>query len=571
MRKKIVQFVGACLAAALALPLGLSATPVAHAHAGVEETLPVARGVSSSQMVRVGLAYGSGSLDGANLANEVGSGYRLGYFNQSNQFVSLGYTSETAISVVETLNVYYGRYNGYTSYHEQLTSSSVAVGCYHTQLPGSYATFDKAYSVASRYSGGFVAYIGGLYFVRVGNFTSRPGAVQMQSTLKSMYGISATIVGTSEYGVSVVKTGTNTILFQYDDKGSGTGLGVMPDRTGSSSTKAVTWFRGMKYYGGFRYERIGGGDLTVVNILGLEDYVKGVVPTEMSASWDREALKAQAVCARTYVMANLGRHSGYHFDVCPDVDCQAYTGRQLAKDNSDAAVDETAGQVGTYNGRYASMVYYSSNGGASESSSVVWGSNQSSYPYLVGKVDPYEATITIPGYNWTKSFTGDELKSKIGASATIVSVKISSLTDSGNPLEVAFTDKNGKVYRLSASKMVRTFGFRSYRYQLADAVSGSVKVNGQGVSGGLSGMYAVNGSGGQVSLGNSAYVITDGGVSQVTTGTGESYGKDGVFTFAGAGWGHNVGMSQYGALAMAKQGCTYREILSFYYTGITVS
>ena len=90
-----------------------------------------------------------------------------------------------------------------------------------------------------------------------------------------------------------------------------------------------TWFKGYRYYGGFRYERIGGGDLTVVNILDLETYIKGVVPYEMSSSWPLEALKVQAVCARSYAYINIhsGKHTSYHFDVCNTTDCQAYYGR----------------------------------------------------------------------------------------------------------------------------------------------------------------------------------------------------------------------------------------------------
>ncbi len=70
-----------------------------------------------------------------------------------------------------------------------------------------------------------------------------------------------------------------------------------------------TWFQGYKYHGGFRYERIGGGDLTVVNVVDLETYIKGVIPYEMSSDWPLEALKAQAICARSYAYSNVSRTS----------------------------------------------------------------------------------------------------------------------------------------------------------------------------------------------------------------------------------------------------------------------
>lgn len=89
-----------------------------------------------------------------------------------------------------------------------------------------------------------------------------------------------------------------------------------------------TWFQGYKYHGGFRYERIGGGDLTVVSVVDMETYIKGVIPFEMSNDWPLEALKAQAICARSYAYNNIAqnKHSAHHFDVCSSSDCQVYRG-----------------------------------------------------------------------------------------------------------------------------------------------------------------------------------------------------------------------------------------------------
>ena len=77
-------------------------------------------------------------MEGLNLLNDVGSGFRFGYYDSTNQFVDLGSTQQKAISVVETMNVYYGTYNKYTSYHSMLPTSNVAVGEYHLELPGAY-------------------------------------------------------------------------------------------------------------------------------------------------------------------------------------------------------------------------------------------------------------------------------------------------------------------------------------------------------------------------------------------------------------------------------------------------
>lgn len=571
MKRKFVQIAALCLSAALLLVTG------GRQSASAEPSN------TSGRIIRVGLhhdgSYGTGSMDGLNLANNTGSGFRFGYYDSSNRFVELGSTGQTAISVVKTLNVYYGTYNGYTSYHSALTSSSVAVGDYHLVLPGTYSTFAEAQAAAAEYEGGFPAYIGGEFSARIGNYTTRAKAVAAQ-TAWAERGVETVLKGTSQYGVSVVITGTNTILFQFDDLGKGTGLGVEPNAGGGGAYSTLSKSR--LYYGGFRFERIGGGSMTVVNVLDLEDYLKGVVPHEMSNSWPLEALKAQAVAARSYTMTLGTRHSSTHFDICDNTHCQAYSGLTLAGSNSDAAVDQTAGQVALYNNKPAETYYYSSNGGASESVSVVWGSNQAKYPYLTGKEDPYEAAIGVSNH-YTRTITSDRLVAGLknlgynGVGDSIVSVAIVSLTDAGNPKQVTFTDSSGKRFTVDTRRVKSMVGLRSFCYGLEVSVSG-VSINGDHPVD-VTGLYAVDGNGNVVPVTGDVCVLTGSGMVQLEEGgaktgglrsLGISTGNNGVFTFIGRGWGHNVGMSQWGAYAMAKMGYTYLDILQFYYTGITV-
>ncbi len=575
MKRKFVQIAALCLSALLLSAYG--GRQAAYA-------APVAE-----RIIRVGLHYGTGAMEGLNMANNTGSGFRFGYYDSANRFVALGSTPQKAISVVKTMNVYYGAYNGYASYHSALTSSSVSVGEFHLQVSGPYSTFAEAQSAAAIYEGGFPAYIGGTFYARIGNYTTRDQAVAAQEALAAR-GISTVLKGTSSYGVNAVITGTNTILFQFDDEGKGTGLGVAPNAAGDGNY--VTLSKDCLYAGGFRFERINGGNMTVVNILGLEDYVKGVVPNEMSSSWPIEALKAQAVAARSYALSLGSKHSSHHFDICFDVDCQAYYGRGKAGANSDAAVDQTAGQVAICNGKIAQTAYYSSNGGASESSSTVWGGSQTNYPYLVGKADPYEAAAISD--DWSTTVTSATLVSGLrglgyrDVGSSIVSIAVTALTDSGNPRQLTFTDNNGKQFTVNTRYVVGMLGLRSYRYGFnASAIpqpsagSASLNINGITSINGTGGLYAIDGSGNVVPVGDNAYIATGSGIVQpgqggTTSGTGtlgtlsSTTGQNGSFTFVGRGWGHNVGMSQYGAYAMAKQGYTYLQILQFYYTGITV-
>ena len=578
MKKKFVQIAALCLSAALL------------AASGGRQGASATSSGTSGRTIRVGLHFSGdsdlGPMEGLNLENEIGSGFRFGYYDSDHQFVPLGSTGRTAISVVKMANVYFGSYKGYRSYHSALTTSDVAVGEYCLQLPGTYPDYAEAQAASADYEGGFPAWTGGEYFARIGCYTTRDKAEAAQAALLEQ-GVETELKDPSEYGVSVVVTGTSTVLFQFDDSGEGAGLGVEPaaglrEDGGPDSAKCTTWSKNCLYYGGFRFERIGGGNMTVVNILDLEDYLKGVVPHEMSASWPLEALKAQAVTARSYTLSLGARHSGSHFDICNGAHCQAYSGLTRAGSNSDAAVEQTAGLAVLYNNRVVPTYYYSSNGGASENVSIVWGSNQASYPYLVGKPDPYEASINVNN-RYTVTVSSDELVAGLknlgynGVGEAIVSVAIVSLTDAGNPRQVTFTDNNGKRFTIDTRYVKSMVGLDSFCYGLEASIP-EVSVNGS-ESVEIGGLYAIDGDGNVVPVTGNVYVLTaDGTASLEPDGAetggigrlGSTTGDNGTFTFIGRGWGHNVGMSQWGAYAMAQQGYTYLDILQFYYTGITV-
>lgn len=560
-RLKIRKFVQiAALTLAIAIPVGV--IPASAASVEVDPT------------IKVGLFYGSSALPGANLLNDVGSGYRLGYYDGSRSFQELAYTGETAISVVKTQNVYYGTSGSWKGYYDTITSD-IAVGCWHLRMPGSYGSFEEAAAVASYYPGGFTAWIDGEWQVRVGNYLDQESARAAQNSL-GLY--DAAVVGTSGYGVSVVKTGTSQILFQFDG-GSGLCLGIQPGLSDREKTETI--FRGYTYYGGFQYQRLGGGDLTVSNVVGLEDYVQGVIVREMSSSWPLEALKTQAVCARTYAYRNYtaGKHRDKGFDLCNSTCCQVYYGMDAVTSSSSRAVDETYGEYAWYNGSLIEAVYSSHDGGATESGVNVWGNTS---PYLIGKVDPYEAAVAdkIPNYNWTVTYTAQELTDLLNAkgytNSGIVDFRVTKTSPTGNAIEITFTDSSGKSWSKIRDDCRTFLGLRSIHYTITSSGAGGggvsagngYVVDGSGTLSSLDGAYAIDGSGALGSLGGTPYII-DGSGAVTPAGSGGGDGST-VFTINGSGWGHNVGMSQWGAYAMAQQGYTYRDILTFYYTGIEV-
>ena len=302
----------------------------------------------------------------------------------------------------------------------------------------------------------------------------------------------------------------------------------------------------------------------------------------MSRSWPLEALKAQAVCARTYYEINLGRHNADGFDICATTHCQAYYGMSETDAHTAQAAAETAGQKAWYNGKPAQTYYFSSSGGGTEDVRNVWGST--SIPYLCGVVDPYEATVSskISDWNWTKTLTSSELNAIVVPTlqakgyncAAIVDVQITETTPTGNVKSISFIDANGKSWPFVKESGVRNLlGLKSMRYTVTavgETTGGVYYTDGGGTISSMTGAYAINGDGSVGKISGNPYVITGSGTQFLPAPSGGTETGERVFTFSGSGWGHSVGMSQWGAYAMAQQGKTFEEILTFYYPGIEI-
>ncbi len=258
--------------------------------------------------------------------------------------------------------------------------------------------------------------------------------------------------------------------------------------------------------------------------MSMADYLWGVVAAEMPASFEPEALRAQAVCARTYSLWKLqaGSHSGQEADVCADSSCcQAYISPEEAAQRWGeaaagaytakiaAAVADTDGQVLTYGGELIQAVFFSSASGSTEDAAAVWGK---SLPYLVS-VDSPEGD-EVPNYRSTVTLTAEQVKKLAGEAGLGTDL-------SGEP---------GEWFQ----NLTRT----------ASGRVASVELGGAELSGGAArSLFALR---------SACFDVSE---------------KDGVFTFTVTGYGHGVGMSQYGANAMAREGVGWRDILAHYYTG----
>ena len=368
---------------------------------------------------------------------------------------------------------------------------------------------------------------------------------------------------------------------------------------GFSGTDDTFTINGKQYRGCLRFA-VNGTVMTAVNVVDLEEYLYGVIPAEMPASYGEEALKAQTLAARTYAMTKLNAHKGSGYELCDTINCQVYKGYSGENSKTNAIVDETEGEIICYNGTPIEAVFSASTGGYTENSENVW---NSVVPYLraVPEVGEY-------GNNtWTKTLTLSQLDSllsakgeNIGSAQDIVITKISTggrvqeMKIVGTSGSVTLTKENIRTYFSGAcgslpSKMFTING------KGGDPSSGSRSVQRQSTksssTGSLTSSAAANGitakTEGTLSAMNGKNLKLDGlSVSEntnsnqntpvISTGDYQIYDvnistvENGTFVFEGSGNGHGVGLSQNGAQGMAQQGYSYEEIIKHYYTGVTI-
>jgi stage II sporulation protein D len=209
------------------------------------------------------------------------------------------------------------------------------------------------------------------------------------------------------------------------------------------------------YRGSLEFRPNGSGGVYIVNVVGLDDYVQGVIGAEMPATWAPQALETQAVAARTYAITT--DVSGSFFNLYPDTRSQMYRGVAAETPATDAAVAATSGQIVTYNGSPAVTYFFSSSGGYTENVEDAW-PGATPDPWLRGVPDPYDGAGGDPYHHWTRQMSlsaaakdlGRLLKGKLvgikvtqtGASPRIMQAKVigtgGSTTVTGSQLEGAF-------------------------------------------------------------------------------------------------------------------------------------
>mgnify|MGYP006280481745 CR=1 FL=1 len=282
--------------------------------------------------------------------------------------------------------------------------------------------------------------------------------------------------------------------------------------------------------------------LSLVNIVNVEEYLYSVVTSEMPAYWPVEALKVQAVAARTYTYFNLEKHRSQGFDLCDTVHCAAYNGIGWEYSTTHKAVNGTTGQIMTYDGEPINAVYSANSGGHTENVEDVWGFET---PYLKG--------VSTLKDNRDRSY----------------------------PLAPADLKRELKEVPVSYSLSPRYSRPTLYRWErrvdrsfIEDRLDigelKELKVTGRGKGGSVTAIKVV-GTDGEKTL-KSALRYNLGGLRSNRFFFRPEYrnGQLIAFMFYGGGWGHGVGMDQVASAGMAVDGISYDEILKHFYTDIEI-
>ena len=246
-------------------------------------------------------------------------------------------------------------------------------------------------------------------------------------------------------------------------------------------------------------------DFTVINKIKLEDYLRGVVPSEMPSSWHKEALKAQSVAARTYTISKLNRRKSLGYDLKATVEDQVYLGYSNEKESTNKALEDTQGMVLLDKQKRPIEAYFYSQAGFSTASAAdIWGLEHA--VYLRPKIMADNSKF------WQKHFTSSQINKKLAdlKLKTIKSLTILNTSPDGRARDVLVSDGTRHI-KLSGEELRHKLGLRSTFFD-----------------------------------------------TQMNKGT---------ISFVGKGFGHGIGMSQYGAKKLAQQGKSFKYILEYFYPG----
>ena len=357
------------------------------------------------------------------------------------------------------------------------------------------------------------------------------------------------------------------------------------------NTKIIVVFNGQKYrYRGNMEVDIDKeqGKLNVINIIGIEEYLYGVLKKEISPSWPTEALKAQAIAARTFAIFNMNKYIDKGYNICASTNSQAYGGVNHEDPLTNKAVDETRGIIMVYKGEPINAVYHSDSGGYTEDSENVWGSF---LPYLRSVKSKFEEKVSPPHHTWSYSISEKDLTEKLQKQGhkiySIVSIETVKKSETSRASELIFSADNNKIINM------KTNDFRSLiGVDLIRSTFFNIEVIGKELNitedtedkKEIEDKEEQKESIEEILEQKKDWTIKE--LLELMKKNKEEREEEIeekvlkakivksntplTFLFSGSGNGHGVGMSQWGAYGMTLQGSRYQDILKYYYQGIDI-
>jgi stage II sporulation protein D len=357
------------------------------------------------------------------------------------------------------------------------------------------------------------------------------------------------------------------------------------------NTKVVVMVNGQKYrYRGNIEVDIDNEyrKLNIINIIGIEEYLYGVLKKEISPRWPKEALKAQAVAARTFAIFNMNKYIDKGYNICASTNSQAYGGVNHEDPLTNKAVDETRGVIIVYKGKPINAVYHSDSGGYTEDSENVWGSF---LPYLRSVESKFEEKVSPPHHTWTCSIDEKDLTKKLQKQGykinSVVFIEPNKRSKTGRISELAFFVDNNEVINMKTNDFRSLIGAELIRSTLLN-----IKTIGKESritekiedKKGIEDKEKQKESIKEILEQKKDWTIKE--LLELMKKNKEEREEEKeeevhkveivksnilfTFIFSGSGNGHGVGMSQWGAYGMALQGYKYQDILKYYYQGINI-
>ena len=376
---------------------------------------------------------------------------------------------------------------------------------------------------------------GRLPMVRIGLLVNRSSVrVTGTGSFKVVDQSSGEVIGTSSRGKEWNLQANGAWINASTPEGNAQGLYTGPIQVRPAEREGRIWISQKEYRGTVEVTVNRKGTLTAVNILDLETYLRGVVPLEIGKLKDPqiEALKAQAVAARTYAIANLGRRRDLGFDLYSTVADQVYEGFSAEWTVADRAIAETRGMVAIYDGKPIDAFYSSTCGGETESIENAWGSRPVPYLRNVRDRDGRSGDFcrNSPVYKWRVEWNRKTLEN-------ILANRLPGL-DRSKAGEFSLRDMD--VRKRSPSGRVQVLEIKSNH--------GMTTLRGDKIRSALRRPIR-----GQPLLRSTKFDLKIRGDTIVAEG---------------GGYGHGIGLCQTGAIGMAVQGYKHDKILKHYYRGI---